>query len=616
MTKPLSLFLLALTLATPLFAERFPKPGYTEEPDPAASPYAQTGGTLVYAGHNPPKSFNGYLDCNTFTMMIFGILYPTMLSIDTRTGDFAPALADWWEISEDKTRYTFHIDERARWSDGSPVTAEDVKATYDAVMAPGSLSGQFKVMFAALEAPEVIDRQTIVFPCKEVHWRNLNSIGCSLYIMPKKLLDAAREKCIAEGRDEKLFFNDINFELPIVGGPYYVSEHKEGLSMTLTRRPDWWCFSTPSGKGIYNFDKIRIRFFMDQNNAYEAFKKGEVDTYAVYSARVWNTESVGERFEKNWIVKQNIHNHNPISWQGLSFNMRRKPYDDIRVRKALSMLFDRRRMVRTLMYNSYFMLRSYCTDLYSEKNPCPAPLIEYDPEQALALLQDAGFAINPKSGKLERDGQPFVVRILTRSASDSVYLALYKEALSRLGIDLEISQKDFATWMRETGNYNFDVTTTAFSGSQAAFRDLEPMWSSAYADTPNGVNLSGFKNEEVDKLIAQTKTEFSVPKRVELLRKIDTLVAMNVPVALSWATDSTRLLYWNKFGVPDTILGKYGDEMAIPTYWWCDADSERELKQAMKDRTPLPGRTVEVYYDQIMPEAEAPAPAPAPTPAP
>ncbi len=609
--RPLVALLCTLTAGL-LLAERFPGPEWKELPDPSASPYAQPGGTLVFAGSHPPKSFNGYLDNNTFTMMVFAIMYPSMLTIDPRTGDYAPSLADWWEISDDKMLYTFHIDPRARWSDGTPVTAEDVKATFDAVMAPKSLSGQYKVLFSALESPRIIDRQTIAFPCKEIHWRNLSSLGGSLYIMPKAMLDAAKAKCRAEGRDEELYFNEINFNLPIVGGPYFVSEHKEGLSMTLQRRPDWWAFSTPGGKGVYNFDKIRIRFFMDQNNAYEAFKKGEVDTFAVYSARVWNTESVGERFEKNWIVKQNVHNHEPVGWQGLAMNMRRKPYDDVRVRKAIAMLFDRRRMVRTLMYNAYFMLRSYCTDLYNEDLPCTNPLFEFNPEEAVRLLQEAGFTRNPETGKMERDGHPFVVRILTRSASDSVYLALFKEALERVGIGLEISQKDFATWMRETGKYNFDVTTSAFSGS--LFRDPEPMFAGQHADTPNGINLPGFKDARVDALIEQQKSEFSAAKRNEIMREIDAIVTAAVPNALTWNTDSTRLLYWNKFGTPDSILGKYGDELSIPIYWWYDADSARELKEAMKAGTPLPGRTAEVYFDAVTPPPPAPnAPLSTPT---
>lgn len=604
MSRQLWVFALALCAAGMAAAERFPKPGYKEEPDLCASPYAQPGGTLVYAGNNPPKSFNGYIDNNTFTMMVFAILYPPMLNIDPRTGDYGPGLADWWEISDDKLLYTFHIDERAVWSDGSPVTAHDVKATFDAVVAPKSLTGQYKVLFSDVGEPRVIDDKTIAFPCKQVHWRNFGNIGGSLYVMPKKLIDRARERCVAEGRDPGLCFNEINFDMPIVGGPYRITDHKEGLSMTLTRRPDWWGFKSAMGKGVYNFDRIRIRFFMDQNNAYEAFKKGEVDVYAVYSARVWNAECVGERFEKNWVVKQNVHNHAPIGFQGLAINMRRKPYDDIRVRKALAHLFDRRRMVRSLMYNSYFMLRSYCTDLYDADHPSATPLFEYDPDAALRLLNEAGFAINPATGRMERNGQPFVVRLLSRSPSDSVFLALFKESLDRLGIGLEISQKDFATWMREVGKYNFDVTMSAFSAG--IFRDPEAMWGSTYANTPNGINLPGFRDERVDALIEQQKTEFSLAKRNDIMRQIDAIATAAVPNILTWGTDSTRLLYWNKFGTPDSVLGRYGDELSVPVYWWYDPDSARELEEAMEAGTPLPGRTREVYYDEVMPPPAEP----------
>lgn len=588
-----ALFLLVSVAATAT-AERFPAPDWKERPDPSASPYAEVGGTLVYAGSHPPKSFNAYLDANTFTNMIFALLYPSLLSIDPDTGDFAPAIADSWEVSDDKLTYTFHIDSRATWSDGSPVTAHDVKATFDAVMSPDSLTGQYKVLFAAIESPTVVDDRTVVFHCTEAHWRYLSTIGLSLAVMPKALLDRTK-------------LNDLNFRFDITGGPYRVEELKEGISTTLRRCPDWWVFKTAGGKGVYNFDSIRIRFFMDQNNAFEAFKKGDVDVYAVYSARVWHTESVGERFEKNWVVKQVVRNHRPIGFQGLAFNMRRKPYDDIRVRKALAMLFDRRRMVRSLMYNAYFMQRSYFEDIYDEDNPCGTTLIEFNPAKAYGLLLEAGYRRNPQTGKLEKDGIPFVVNIMTRSAADSTYLALYKEALDRLGIGLTISQKDFATWMREMENYNFDVTTSAFSGS--IFRDPEPMWLSDYANTPAGVNQPGFRDPRADALIKAQRTEFSASKRNEILRELDRIATDAVPHILTWNTDSTRLLYWNKFGTPDTILGKYGDELSVPVYWWYDRDSAAELKRAMKDGTPLPERKAVVDYDEIQ-KARRPQPAP------
>ncbi len=613
MMKFLAVPLLGLSLvAAPLFAERFPAPGWKEAPDPDASPYAEPGGRLVLAMNNFPRSLNAYLSNSTDTVMIFSLLYPTMLALDSRTGEYGPSLADWWEISDDKKLYTFHIDERATWSDGSPITAHDVKATFDTVMHDRSRTGSYKVGFSSLGSPYIIDDRTIAFPCTEVHWRNLGVVGGGLYIMPKKMLDAYKERCEREGRAERSFyFNEINFYnefyadfsldgkgQQLVGGPYSVKECKEErLFMILKRNADWWGFKTPAGQGVYNFDEIHFRFFKDPNNAFEAFELGEVDVYAVYSASMWATKSVGEKYEKNWIVKQNVRNHEPIGFQGLAFNMRKPPYDDIRIRKAIAHLFDRRRMVRDLMYDAYFMQQSYCTDLYTAEHPCNTPMFEFDPAEAKRLFKEAGYEINPKTGKLERDGKPFVLKILTRSPTDRVYLAIFKETLDAMGIELVIDQIDFATWMRRTGQYDFEVTTSAFSGS--IFRDPEAMWSSRYVDEPNGANLPGFKNARVDELIEQQRTEFSVAKRNEIMREIDALATAEVPNVLTWGVNSTRILYWNKFGTPNSILGKYGDEMSIPMYWWYDPDSARELKQARANDAPLPGRVYEINYDEV-----------------
>ncbi len=589
------LLLLSLFTLTPaLLAERFPGPDWKEEPDPAASPYAEVGGTLVFAGTNPPKSFNSYLDLNTFTNVIFSMMFPSLLSIDQKTADVAPGIVDWWEVSDDKLTYTFHIDKRAIWSDGTPITAHDVKATFDAVMDPKNITGSYKVLFADFESPTVIDDSTFVFKSAKAHWRNITTLGFSLQVMPKALLDAKP-------------LREYNFEFPITCGPYKVSDHKEGVSMTLTRFPDWWVFHTIGGKGVYNFEKVRIRFFMDQNNAFEAFKKGDVDIYPVYMARLWNSECTGERFEKNWIVKQAVQTLDPVGFQGLAFNMRRKPFDDIRVRKALAMLFDRRRIVRTLMFDAYQMHNSYMEDLYDEAHPNQNTMIEYNPKEAFKLLTEAGYTINPETGHMEKDGRPLIVNILTRSPTDSIYLALYKASLASLGIQMRIDQKDFASWMREMENYNFDVTSSAFSGS--LFRDPEPMWYSKYADVPAGANQPGLKHPEIDKLVEEQMTEFSVAKRQEILRKLDKIATDTCPHILAWYVSSTRLLYWNRFGTPDTVLGRYGDEMSPLTYWWYDPDSAKALEEAMAEGTPLPAKAPIVNYLEVQNKKLPPPPA-------
>ena len=204
---------------------------WQDRADPLASPDAVPGGKITYAASSPPKSLNPYLDNNVFSYQVFGSLYETLLGSDPLTADYAPGLARRWEISKDKRQFTFYIDPLARWSDGKPVTAEDVLWTFNAVMAPESQTGPAKVALRTfLETPpEVLDRLTIRFTASEVHWRNLGAVG-GFEILPKHVF---------EGRD----FNKINNEFPVVSGPYKIAEHKEGISLTLRRRTDWWARS-------------------------------------------------------------------------------------------------------------------------------------------------------------------------------------------------------------------------------------------------------------------------------------------------------------------------------------------------------------------------------------
>ena len=128
---------------------------------------------------------------------------------------------------------------------------------------------------------------------------------------------------------------------------------------------------------------------------------------ARYVRCIWVFETSGERFDKHWIAKQSIHNYNPIGFQGFAMNMRREPYNDKRVRKALAHLLDRKRMNQTIMFDQYTMTSSYWPDLWDEKNPNPNVETVFDVEKARALLKEAGWAVNPATGKLEKGGKAF-----------------------------------------------------------------------------------------------------------------------------------------------------------------------------------------------------------------
>ena len=561
--------------------------------DPLASPDAVPGGKITYAASSPPKSLNPYLDNNVFSYQVFGSLYETLLGSDPLTADYAPGLARRWEISNDKKQFTFYIDPIARWSDGQPVTAEDVLWTFNAIMAPASQTGPAKVALRTFTAtpPEVLDRLTIRFTASDVHWRNLGAAG-GFEILPKHVF---------EGKD----FNKINNEFPVVSGPYRIAEHREGISLTLRRRPDWWARARSATRGTYNFDTVVYRFFAEQDNAFEAFLAGEVDVFPVYRAAIWTGKTTGVKFDSNWIVKRQIRNHHPIGFQGFAMNLRRKPFNDIRVRKALALLLDRKRMNETLMANQYFLHRSYYEGLYDLSNVCSNVTFDFNPDEARRLLDEAGWKTDPATGMRKKNGKPLSFTFLTRDESSDKFLALYEEDLRKAGVEMKIERKDWAAWTRDMEEYRFDMTWAAWSSG--LYPDPESMWSSIEAGKPGGNNITGFSNAIVDELIKMQESIFNVRERNAICRRIDTILAEQVPYILLWNVDSVRLLYWDKFGTPPTVLSKFGDERSLLVYWWYDADNADDLREVMQSGEALPPRPDIVDFDESFLPAEQPS---------
>ena len=513
-------------------------------------------------------------------------MFETLLSNHPLTLEYEPGLAEKWSISDDKKTFVFSIDKRAAWSDGRPLTAHDVKWTFDAILDPKNLTGPHKVSLERFESPVVLDDHTIRFRAKDVHWMNLGAVG-GFQILPKHVF-------------EKLDFNKINFEFPVVSGLYALGTIDEGNFITLKRRRDWWNGNAKSTQYTGNFDTLKFRFYAERENAFEAFKKGQFDLYPVYTSRLWVNETKGDKFTNGWIVKQKIYNQNPIGFQGFAMNMRKPPFDDIRVRMAMAHLLDRPKMNSTLMYGQYFLHRSYFEDLYDKDHPCPNRLIEFDKTKARDLLKQAGWMVNPATGILEKDHQKFSFKFLTREASTDTFLAIYAEDLKDAGIELIIDRKDWAAWAKDMDEFNFDMTWAAWGSG--VFKNPESMWSSSEAERKSGNNITGFKNSAVDALIEEQKSIFDVQERNAIYRKIDHIIYQAYPYVLLWNINYTRLLYWNKFGTPETVLSKYGNETSAYWYWWLDKDSEADLNDAMIRGLPLPPKEPSIFFDEIFSE--------------
>ena len=265
-----------IILLSVTYADNFyPVPGWVEQPDPAAAPAEALASPVLTQFLGPsPKSLNYYLDNNTMSAQVFGLLYESLLSRDPATLEYIPQLANRWSISDDRKTFTFWLDPNARWSDGHPITAQDVIWTYDTLLDPRNLTGPIRYSLERLERPEITEDGGIRFHAKSLHWENL-SAASGFSILPKHAY---------ENQD----FNLLNFEFPVVSGPYRIKEFQEGICLVLAKRPDWWRAAYPAARGLYNFRELRMRFFEDQQNAFDAFKKGEIDLMSIYTASQWH----------------------------------------------------------------------------------------------------------------------------------------------------------------------------------------------------------------------------------------------------------------------------------------------------------------------------------------
>jgi len=554
-----------------------PPEGWEPRPSPLASPDAEPGARMRVFASQYPKSFNYLLDNNVFSAQLFGHQFETLIGRDALTLEPEPALAERVEVSDDKLTFTFTLHRDARWSDGKPITADDVIWTFNAIRDENHLTGPHKVGLMNFQDPVKVDGRTVSFTATELHWRNLWSLG-GFSILPKHWW---------ETQD----FNRVNFEFPVTSGPYRIVQTNPPHSVLLRRRDDYWAKDDPRGDGLGNFHELEYKFYSERDTAFDNFLRNEFDFFAVYTARIWVERATGERFDNNWILKQNVHNFQPQGFQGFAMNLRRPLFQDVRVRRALAHLLDRERMNATLMHNQYELTASYFGDLYPEGNP--NELIPFDIDAARALLRDAGWGVN-REGRLVRDGQPFVINFLTRDQTAERFLLIYREALDQAGIDLNIIRKDWSAWAKDMDEYNFDMTWAAWGAG--VFKDPESMWHSRHAETPSGNNITGFTHPEVDRLIDSITAEFDVEIRHGAVRKMDAILVEHVPYILLWNTGSTRILYWNRFGMPDHVLGKYGRESSAEAYWWEDLDLADDLRDARETRRRLPGKPVNVDF--------------------
>ncbi len=546
--------------------------------DPQSSKRASLGGSYTTWGGAFPKSLNMFLDYNSFSTQITQLLFEPLLTLHSTENKPVGVLAKSWKVSEDLKIFRFRLQPNAKWSDGHPITAEDIQFYYDVIMNPKNRTTLFRVGLRRFNRPVIIDEKTIEIVAHTKHWKNFYEAG-GFYALPKH---------IWEDQD----FNKINFKFSVVSGPYQLKEVKRGQSLQLERRWNWWGDQNFYNRYKYNFSTVKFKFIDDRNKALEAFKKGIFDVYPIYTSSIWEKKTNFLEVQKNWVVRQKIHNEQPIGFQGFAMNTQKFPFNDILVRKALQLLLNRSIMNEKLMYNAYTLLNSYYPDLYSDIQNPETPVIKYNPELARKLLKQSGWVVN-KKGILEKNGQELKINF-TVSSHDLRHLNLYIEDLKKVGIVPIIEKMSWATISKRMDDKKFDLYWSSWGASR--LKDPEQLWYSGQANLTASQNWTGIQDSVVDFLIKKQKGILDINQRNDILKKIDLRLVELAPYVLLWQANYHRVLYWNKFGKPKNPLGRFGDPNSIIEYWWNDSNQNKKLINSQSTGRSLKKNATDLHY--------------------
>ncbi|WP_234745301.1 extracellular solute-binding protein [Burkholderia sp. WTPI3] len=560
------------------------------------NPDAPKGGTLVLANPNRLTSFDKF---NPFTMRGNPAPGIDMLFESLATGSLdEPAsayglLADDIEIAPDRRSVTFHLNPRARFSNGDPVTADDVKYSFDTLKSKLA-APQFGAYFADIAKAVVVDPATVRFEFRSAN-RELPLIAGGVPVFSHKW------GLRADG--SRIPFDQLAFEQPIGSGPYLIERYDNGRTITYRRNPAYWGADLPVRVGTNNFERIVYKLYGDGVARLEAFKAGEYDVLVEYIARNWARRDVGKRFDSGELVKREFRQHNGAGMQGFFMNLRRPLFRDVRVRQALDLAFDFEWLNRQLFYGAYTRLDSYFADTDLQATGTPdqgelkllAPLrAQLDPAvfgpmvtqpdtnppgslranllKARVLLAQAGWTY--RDGALRNaKGEPFSFEILDDSgAAMEGIVTAYQRNLAKLGIDARFRTADYALLQKRLDAFDYDMTTVRYPGVQVPGAEQFSRFDSKFADEPGSDNIIGLKSPAVDALLhalgaAQTRDEL-----LDATHALDRVLMHGYYAVPQWYSTTHRIAYKRTLAYPQTLPLYYSAEGWVVSTWWAKPD--------------------------------------------
>jgi len=524
-------------------------------------------------------------DANTtFNVLVESLAYETLLGLDPVNYRYIPFLATHWQISEDGLTFRFRLNPSARFTDGSPVTTEDVIASYKLYTNPEILAPYVNILFNVFEIPVAESKYILSIKVKNKNWINFLYLTCAMRILPAHYIGNI------SGSE---YLEKYKFDFIPGSGPYVILKediNKEN-SIILRKSKDYWAENERFNQGKNNFYLIKFEVNRDQNLEIEKFKKGEIDILSVFRSSVWNEKLNVEQVSKGYIVKKKIFNSFSTGISGLVLNMRNEPFNDINVRKAFTFCYNREVFNEKLFANSYKMINSFFPGTEYE-NPGNQK-IYFNLDSAKKYLNLAGWNEKNNEGFLIKDGKIFEIELPFTKGMER-YFSIFKEDLRKLGINLILKEVDEGVREQLINERNFTIIPLTLSSTE--FPNPDAFFLSSLADEKNTLNHFGIKEKRLDDLCNLYKITNDHQKRVKILREIDSVAYSNHPMIFGWHASYQRIAFWNKFGYPECGLPKNGTYYDFLTYWYFDPSKNEKLFNALKENKDLPIENTEIKF--------------------
>ncbi|WP_407658895.1 extracellular solute-binding protein [Marivivens aquimaris] len=553
---------------------------------PYANPDAPKGGSMATAEVGSFTTLNPFVDTGRSPWQLPYLMGESLMgrSLDEPFSLYG-LLAESIETGPNREWVEFTLNPAAEFSDGSPVTVEDVIWSFETLGTEGH--GRYRGFWAKVEKIEQTGDRSVRL--------TFNTEDRELALLAG--LRPILQKSQFEGVD---FAEEAPDMIPVTSSPYVITDYELGRFIEFTRNPDYWGADVPFRKGTNNFDTLRIEFFGDEAPAFEAFKTGEVNFTREFNEARWMSQYDFPRAQDGSVKKDELQHERPSGMTGFVMNTRSAPFDDWHVRDAMIDIFNFEFINETMTGGTQPRITSYYSNspLGMSTGPAEGRVLEFlEPYaddllpgaiegyelpvsdgsernragtgEALAALEEAGYTIQDGVMKNEA-GEPLEFEILLQTgASEFQSIAdMFIQSLDRVGIKATVDAVDSAQYKERTDNFDFDMTYYRRGLSLSPGNEQYGYYGSEYADTVGSRNLMGVKSEAVDAMINQMLTSESQSDFVAAVKAMDRALTAGRYVIPTYQWNISRIAYDANLRYPEDIP-IFGDWPGWqPDVWW------------------------------------------------